>query len=302
MPGKRLLCLVLIAGLILPGCSSRQTPPPQPAMPVPLPVNPGAAAPYDRSNTDDARRPGALRILCEDIRFAKAARPVYLLPDLPQIREYFANYYGVFIDKGVSDARPSEHFRELYARYTRSAKADMGYSPPRISFDRIPAGSWIVFFAPRKDQPAQDATDPQATEDPNDPQDMFMLRVRLAAAKTTTLTLGEMDAPRPGDTHQRSRRLLAKDAPLPPDAGEADAILLQNGERLVWPEGEVLRLPMLPASSQQKKSDPTFLEVLGGLAVGVLVLAVGAFVMYCQIVQIVYGNKNNDPNTYNPYY
>jgi len=265
MPGKRLLCFVLIAGLILPGCASkRASAPPPPAGPIPSPVNPGEAAPYDRKNADEARRLGALRIVCEDVRFARAARPAYLLPDLPQIREYFADYYRIFVDKGVSDTRISEQFRELYAPYARTADVQMEQKPPQVSFERLPAGSYIVFFAPQRERPAENA-----------PLDVFLLRVRLVAAKTTTLTLSEMDIPLPGDRDQKARRLLAKDAPLPPGGKEEDAILLPSGERLLWPEGVVLRLPVLPPP-QQRKERNYFLESLVWLGI----LALYAYWIY----------------------
>jgi hypothetical protein len=293
MLGKRLLCFLLIFGLVFSGCTSRQTPttsgssaPLRPAAPIPLPVDADEAAPYNRSKADDLRRPGALRILCEDVRFARAARPVWLLPDLPQIREYFANYYGVSVDRGVSDTRISEHFRELYAPYARSAKAEMERNPPQISFDRLPAGSYIAFFAPQGEQPGQDATDSPPT---NAPLDMFLLRVRLAEAKTTTLTLSERDLPSPGDSGQRARRLLAKDAPLPPDAKEEDAILLQGGERLLWPEGAVLRLPILPPPvppAQKKEEESEALHpVIHFILVAIGVVIFG-FLMYLELQSI----------------
>ncbi|MDR0466374.1 MAG: hypothetical protein LBH94_03345 [Deltaproteobacteria bacterium] len=262
MFAKRLLCAMLISGLILSGCASKTTSPApsQAVAPIPQPVNIDEAAPYSPRAAKTPRRLGALRILCRDIRFANTAQPVYLLPDLPQIREYFANYYETYMETGVSDPRMPERFRALYAPYTRSAKAEMEQNPPLINFADLPAGGYIVFFAPNAEQPPQVET-PQEHEK-TALGDMFLLRARLDGAKTLTLALGEADVPMLGDWAQRARTIIVKDAPLPPGGKEEDAILLQSGDRLLWPEGAVLRLPLVPPPPQEKEEMHPVLQAL----------------------------------------
>jgi hypothetical protein len=247
-------------------------------------VDTGEADPYDLRNMDALRRPGALRILCKEERFAKAAQPVYLLPDLPQIREYFASYYRFFIEKnGVSDTRISDRFRELYALYIRTTKAEMEKNPPQISFDQLPAGSYIVFFAPQIGQAPQGTT---PSEQANAPLgDVFILRVKLAAAKTAALTLGEMDVPRLGDSEQRTRNVIFKDASLPPGSKEADVIHLQNGDKVLWAEGTVLHLPIVqpsPPPTPQKATEGSFALAAFNILGAVLLLPFFMLRSYCE--------------------
>jgi hypothetical protein len=262
---------MLIFSLILSGCAPRRAVPPapsQPAGPIPLTVDIDEAAPYD-PRTTDVRRTGTLRILCKEVRFAEAARPAYLLPDLPQIREYFAGYYDFFIGQGVSAPYFSGQFRELYAPYIRTAEAEMGKNPPLISFEGLAAGGYIVFFAPRTEQPFRgdapverfnsETAEPLRADFPENPRenaveqadaapgDVFMLRIKLAEAETTTLVLDETDVPLPGEGGQGTHHVSALDESRPSGGKEEDVIHLQNGNRLLWPEGTVLRLPVVPA-------------------------------------------------------
>ena len=116
----------------------------------------------------------------------------------------------------------------------------MEKNPPQISFERLPAGSYIVFFAPQAEQPASEKANATLG-------DVFMLRIQLAGAKTTTLVLDEMDIPLPGGSDHKVRNFIPAGASLPPGYKEADVIRLQNGGNVLWPEGAVLRLPIVPA-------------------------------------------------------
>lgn len=189
----------------------------------------------------------------------------YLVPDLPPIRRYLANYYTLARKEGERPPFLSDSFRVVYGPYLRTGTVNPTDESFQMQFAGLLPGEYIVLLETQKEaMPEGSLSQPPSVNTKH----IAMFREKVHATTLLAVKGTQVVAPAP----QGNRNAARVGATVPvSEARDTEVIVCNTQETLIWPVGTVLFITPRPALK------PSTLDTMAG-AVLLPVIVVGGIV------------------------